>query len=325
MISRRLLRIKTLKLLYGHAGESELNMEQIERELQLSMQKTYDLYHFLFSAVIHLADYAEERINIGLQKFRPTIEEANPNKKFVNSDVLFLIRSNEALRQYCDKHRLSWGGDNMNIITDIFNHLSEREYYKDYMSSETRSYEEDLKFIKNIFMYEFEDNPILENMLEEQSYWWSADEVGYALGSILRTLDSFATGQSPDTPLAQARRSREDEQFALRLLTHSLKNYHEYWNKAMLFVQNWEADRVAAMDMNLITLGYSEAREFPNIPVKVSINEYVEIAKYYSTHNSHIFVNGVLDRMVQQGITDGEIVKEGRGLVSTTVIHRRGN
>ncbi len=323
MISRRLLRIKTLKLLYSNAGAEELNMELIEKDLQLSIQKSYDLYHFLFSAVIHVADYAEERINIGLQKFRPTYEEAHPNKKFINNDVLFSIRSNEALRQYCDKHRLSWGGDNMNIITDIYHHMVERDYYKDYMELETQSYEQDLKFIKDFFMYEFEDNPILENMLEEQSFWWSADEIGYALGSILRTLDTFVMGQSSDTPLAQARRSREDEQFAMRLLTHGLKNYHEYWNKAMLFVQNWEADRVAVMDMDLIVLGYTEAKEFPNIPVKVSINEYVEIAKYYSTHNSHIFVNGVLDRMVQQGIADGDIVKEGRGLVSTTTIRRR--
>ncbi len=185
------------------------------------------------------------------------------------------------------------------------------------MESEEHSFEEDRKFLKRFFMYEFEDNVMLENMLEEQSIWW-VDDIGYSLGSVLRTVDKMTPDQAPEEPLSEARRSKDDEHFSLRLLRHSLTHYFKYWNMAMQFVQNWEADRVAVMDMAIIVQGFSEAVEFPNIPIKVTINEHVEIAKFYSTHHSHLFVNGVLDRVIQQGITDGLVKKEGRGLMQET-------
>ncbi|MDR3132892.1 MAG: transcription antitermination protein NusB [Prevotellaceae bacterium] len=322
MMSRRLLRVKTLKLLFSNAGSEDLSLTTAENDLLTSIQKTYDLYHFLMAAIIPIADHAEERINVGLQKYRPTYEEAHPNRKLIQNELLDIIRRNRALRQYNEKHCLSWGGENMNVILDIYARMTENEYYKDYMTSEERSFEEDRKFLKRFFMYEFEDNRLLENMLEEQSVWW-VDDIGYALGSVLRSLDKFVPGQSPEEPLSEARRSREDEEFALRLLRHSLNHYFKYWNMAMQFVQNWEADRVAAMDMALIVQGFAEAIEFPEIPIKVTINEHVEIAKFYSTSNSHSFVNGVLDRMIQHGLSDGTIQKEGRGLVQDTVIRPR--
>jgi N utilization substance protein B len=322
MISRRLLRIKALKIIFSNAGAEELAMNVVENDLLTSIQKTYDLYHFLFAAVLPVADHAEERINVGLQKYRPTHEEAHPNKKFIQNELIEIIRRNRALRQYNEKHCLSWGGENMNIIQGIYANMMENDYYKDYMSSEEHSFEEDRKFLKKFYIHEFEDNPLLEAMLEEQSIWW-VDDIGYALGSVLRSLDKFVPGQSPEEPLSEARRSKEDEEFVLRLVRHTLTHYFKYWNMAMQFVQNWEADRVAAMDMALIVQGFAEAVEFPNIPIKVTINEQVEIAKFYSTHNSHHFVNGVLDRMVQQGLTDGTIKKEGRGLVQDTVIRRQ--
>lgn len=322
MISRRLLRVKTLKLLFGNAGSEDLSMPAAERDLLTSIQKTYDLYHFLLAAIIPIADHAEERINVGLQKYRPTYEEAHPNRKLVQNELIDIIRRNRALRQYNEKHCLSWGGENMNIILDIYNRMTENEYYKDYMLSEEHSFAEDHKFLKQFFIHEFEDNRLLENMLEEQSVWW-VDDIGYSLGSVLRTLDRFVPGQSPEEPLSEARRSAGDEEFALRLLRHALQQYFKYWNMAMQFVQNWEADRVAAMDMALIVQGFAEAVEFPEIPIKVTINEHVEIAKFYSTHNSHSFVNGVLDHMIQHGLAEGIIQKEGRGLVQDTIIHRR--
>jgi len=322
MISRRLLRVKTLKLLFGNAGSEDLALDLVEKDLYNSIQKTYDLYHYLFSSIIYVADHAEERINNAMQKYRPTYEDVHPNKRFIMNDLIDLIRRNRALRQYCDKHKLLWGGENAKVIHGIFASMTESEYYKDYMLSEEHSFEEDRKFLKRFFIYEFEDNMQLENMLEEQSIWW-VDDVGYALGSVLRSLDYFMPDQSPDMLLPPARRTKDDEIFSFRLLKHALTHYFKYWNTAMQYVQNWEADRVAAMDMMLIVQGFSEAVEFPEIPIKVTINEHVEIAKFYSTHNSHVFVNGVLDRFIQQGIADGVIQKSGLGLVDSTVVHRR--
>jgi len=309
MISRRLLRVKSLKLLFGNTGSVELNMPHIDKELQVSIQKTYELYYFLFSSVIAVADYAEERIAIGMNKHLPTQEEALPNRKFVENDIIALLRSNIPLSKYCEKHHFSWAGDNAALIRDIYNRMIGRDYYKSYLTSEERSFDADRRFLKEFFSNEFEDDQALENMLEEKSVWWSVDDINYVIGCIIRTLDSLTSNWRNTKPLSQEQCSQDDEDFAKRLLRHSLIHYTEYWDRAIQFVHNWEADRVAAMDTMLIVQGFSEAIEFSEIPVRVTINEYVEIAKYYSTNNSHVFVNGVLDRMIKQGIDDGLISK----------------
>jgi N utilization substance protein B len=313
MISRRLLRIKTLKLLYSHASSvsAPIAMDTVEKELQTSIQKLYDLFYFILSSATHVADYAEERINIGQHKFRPTEEESNPNRRFVDNAVIGILRRNRPLAQYCKSHGLSWNRDTTKSIRDIYTNMLKHNYYKNYMASPNEvSFEEDRSFMQRFFMHEFEDNKSLEIMLEEQSIWWSADELSYVLGCIIRTLTEFLPQQTDEMPLSQARRSRSDKDFAWRLLRRSLTHYTEYWNMSMQLVKNWEADRVAAMDTMLIVQGFAEAVEFPEIPVKITINEHVELAKYYSTHNSHLFVNGLLDRMVKQGIADGLIVKK---------------
>lgn len=313
MISRRLFRIKTLKLLFSHASSDAgaVDMKQVEKELQVSIKRLYDLFHFILSSAVSVADYAEERISIGLQKYLPTCEEMRPNRKFIENVFIDLIRRNRPLAHYCTQNALSWKRDATHSIRDIYTNMIEREYYKAYMSDPERDApNRDRAFLKRFFMNEFEDNESLEAMLEERSKWWGADDLGYVLGAIIRTLDDFQPGQSDDTPLSQAVRSRANRGFAARLLGHSLTHYTEYRDRAMLFVKNWEVDRLATMDVMLIVQGFAEAVEFPEIPIKITINEHVELAKYYSTPHSHVFVNGVLDRMVKQGIADGLIVKK---------------
>jgi N utilization substance protein B len=317
MISRRLLRVKTLKLLFSNAGSEDVSLVNVEKEMRLSLQKLYELYYYLLLSVVEVADYAEERINIGMQKHRPTEEEANPNKKFLENKLIELLRSNQSLAKYGRKHRLSWGGEHANVIRDLYARLTRREYYRQYMNAASRSFGEDRLVLKKMFMCEYEDNLLLENMLEEQCIWWGVEELGYALGWVLRTLDALSPRQPDEEVLLFEQPKSADKDFAVRLLKHSLANYFKYWNKAMQFVENWDADRVNAMDIMLIVQGFSEAVEFPEIPVKVTINEHVEIAKYYSTRQSHVFVNGVLDRMIKHAMVEGLIVKSGRGLLET--------
>ncbi|MDR0668297.1 MAG: hypothetical protein LBF90_06745 [Prevotellaceae bacterium] len=302
-----------MKLLFSHApSDAEpIDMKQVEKEFQVSIKRLYDLFHFILSSAVSVADYAEERISIGLQKHLPTYAEMRPNRKFVENVFIDLLRRNRPLAHYCKQNSLLWKRDTTSTIRDIYSTMIEREYYKAYMSDpEKDALNRDRVFLKRFFMYEFEDNESLEAMLEERSKWWGSDDLGYVLGAIIRTLDDFQPGQSDDTPLLQAVRSRANKEFAARLLRHSLMHYTEYRNRAMLFVKNWEVDRLATMDVMLIVQGFAEAVEFPEISVKITINEHVELAKYYSTPNSHVFVNGVLDRMVKQGIADGLIVKK---------------
>ncbi len=316
MLNRRFLRIKVLKVLFSYVNSDNHSLSNAEKELSESIQRTYDLYYYLLNAVVAVADYAQERIDIGLQKFHPTSEEANPNTKFVHNSIIDLIRNSKTLQHICDQRGLNWKNQPA-FIKKLYQSIINSSYYKAYMESPTRSFQEDLELVKNIYAHEFENHPDLESLLEEQSLYW-IDDTGYVLGVILRALDNLKEGQNDDAELFQQKRNKADESFATTLLLHALVHYDEYKNMAIELLKNWEAGRVAAMDSALIALGIAEAKEFPTIPVKVSINEYVEIAKYYSTNNSHVFVNGLLDRILQRMVSEGTIEKKGRGLVESS-------
>ena len=317
MLSRRFFRIKVLKVLFSYINSENHSLPSAERELLASIQKTYDLYRFLLTAAVAVADYAQERIDIGLQKFQPTQEEANPNMKFVNNKVITRIRNNKPLLRSCEQNCLNWK-IHPAFIKKLYQNIISSDYYQTYMDNPSHSFKDDLILLKYIYANEFEDNPDLELLLEEQSAYW-IDDTAYVLAVILRALDKLEEKQGDEAELFQQKRNKADEKFATTLLLHSMAHYNEYKSMVYDFLKNWEAGRVAAMDTVLIAMGLSEAKEFPNIPIKVSINEYVEIAKYYSTNNSHIFVNGILDSILQKLLSEGVIVKKGRGLVESSI------
>ena len=316
MLTRRFLRVKAFKILFSYAYSDNDSLVHAEKELNLSFEKTYDLYHFLFSAIITVADYAEERIETGLKKFKPTLSELNPNRKFINNKLIALIRDNKQLQQYCKERGLNWRNYPETVRT-IYQNMIERRYYKNYMESETTSFEEDYRLVINFFRHEFEDVEKVEYLIEEMSAYWS-DDIGFALSSIILTLKSFRSDQENATLLPMFH-AKEDQEFGVELLRRSMMHFKEYTQMAQQFVQNWETDRIAYVDMALIVMGIAEAVYCPNIPVKVTINEYVEISKYYSTSNSHVFVNGVLDKILQNLQQEGNIKKTGRGLIQETI------
>ncbi|MDR3184882.1 MAG: transcription antitermination factor NusB [Prevotellaceae bacterium] len=287
------------------------------------MEKTYDLYHFLLSAIIAVADYAEERIEIGLRKFKPSEAEANPNKKFINNEVIALLRRNTALQKYNAKQHLNWR-EHADVVKQIYTSIIERPYYKDYMESESYSLHEDLRFIEEFFRHEFEDNELVEGMIEEMNAYW-ADDLGFALVSIIRTIHNLRQEHDENNMLMPMFRAPDDEEYVFELLRYSLEHFKEYSQLAHQYIQNWESDRIAFVDMTLIVMGICEAIAFPSIPIKVTINEYVEIAKYYSTRNSHVFVNGVLDKVIQNMVAGGTVKKTGRGLIEETIIKKPNN
>jgi len=315
MLTRRFLRVKAFKILFSYAYSDNDSLIHAEKELNVSLEKTYDLYHFLFSAIIAVADYAEGRILTGLKKFKPTVSELNPNRKFVNNSLIALIRAHKALQQHCNERNLNWRNYPETIRT-IYHNMLERPYYKNYMSSEDNSYEEDHRFVNNFFKNEFEEVEKVEYLLEEMSAYWS-DDTGFVLSAILQTLETFHPDRQ--AALMPIFRAKEDKEFAIELLRHSMIHFKEYTKMSQQFVQNWESDRIAYVDLALIVMGIAEAIYFPSIPVKVTINEYVEIAKYYSTRNSHVFVNGVLDKILQNLLKEGTIIKTGRGLIQETI------
>ncbi|MBR4352866.1 MAG: transcription antitermination protein NusB [Bacteroidales bacterium] len=310
MLSRRLIRIKAFKTLFAYEGSGSDNVSAAQKSLIESCDKVKDLYYFMLNISSSLVRVAEEKIAAGMRKFHPTEAEANPNLKFVHNRFAALLSDDPEFGRYCQRHGLLWG-EYEPFVRHVYNSLITKEYYQNYMASGEDSFEEDCQLFSCIFQDEFEDNEELLSILEDLSLLW-IDDLDYTLNVIIAGIGETARHRHivhPSTFLKE-----DDKEFALRLLTESILRYDEYSALLSGHLDNWNADRLVSTDATLIVMGITEAVVFPTIPVKVTINEYVEISKYYSTPNSRIFVNGILDRIIQEKVREGEIVKQGRGL-----------
>jgi len=311
MINRRLIRIKVFKVLYSSVFSDSFSVPEAERELTMSCRQTLNLYYLVLNLMVSIKRAAETKIDNGLRKYHPTQEELSPNLKFVGNQFTDYLEKNEKFIKYCEKNGLLWAGDDGRLVRKILSALTEQDYFKDYMNSSESSVSEDCELWSNILASEIAENEEIEDLLEEKSVYWM-DELTYVVNVILKSLDTFKTRKKivfPDMFMKE-----DDREFAFRLLSSSMTHYQEYIDIVTSNVSNWDSDRIVATDTILIAQGLSEAVSFPEIPVKVTINEYVEISKFYSTQNSRIFVNGLLDKLIQKFLSDGRIVKEGRGL-----------
>lgn len=311
MLSRRLLRVKVFKVLFGRVVAGSDSLVGAENELIASCEKTLDLYCYMLQLPVALKRVAEARIETGLKKFHPTFEEANPNRKFVENKFIELLENDPKFQKFCESHGLVWQ-EYETFVKKLYQTISAREYFIEYMQNGQRSMKEDCALLKNIFEQELEDNEDLEDILEEMSLFW-IDDLGYVLTSILKNMNGMVKNGAVTIPAVF--QNEDDREYAKRLLTQSLIKYEEYSKLIAEFVSNWDMERLVATDLALIVMGITEAVTFESIPLKVTINEFVDISKYYSTANSRIFVNGLLDRVLQKMYKEGKIVKSGRGLV----------
>lgn len=316
MINRRLIRIKVFKVLYSMVASGSDSLVEAEKALKYSCDKTLHLYYFILNAAVALGNAAEARIQTGLKKFNPTPEERNPNRKFADNQVSAWLRQNERFTKYCEDHGLVWTEDLALVIRKILAALSEKEYFREYMASQTRSLAEDCALFVRIFSDPelFEDNEELESFLEDMSLFW-IDDLGYVLGVIVRNLEIL--GKRGTMPFPDVFLKDDDREFAYELLRAAVTGYHKYMDIVVANTSNWDPDRVVITDLVMIIQGVAEAVRFSNIPLKVTINEYVDISKFYSTANSRVFVNGLLDRILRKMVDTGEIVKTGRGLIES--------
>ncbi len=313
MISRRLIRIKVFKVLFSRINSGSDSISGAEKELLQSCGKTLELYYLLLKLPEALKSIAETKIEAGLKKFHPTPEEANPNRKFTENRLIRILEEDLKIGDFCSKRGLGWS-EHISIVKKIYNSLIKKEYYKTYMESKETGFMEDLKLISAIYEEELEDCEELNSYLEDSNLYWS-DDLAFVINVIIKKLGALKEGDSiehPDIFLKD-----DDKDYALRLLDSSMLKYTEYTNLLSEFVLNWETDRLASTDIALIVMGISEAVSFHDIPLKVTINEYVELSKYYSTPNSKVFVNGMLDKILSALKEKGKIEKRGRGLVGS--------
>lgn len=311
MLSRRLLRIKVLKALFAHLKSGADNMMASEKTLLTSVDKAYDLYFQMLILPVELARYAEQRLELAKQKKLPTFEDLNPNTKFVDNAIIRTIANSDAVNDYVAARKLGWG-QQADLIRTLYTQLTESEYYKEYMQREEHSFDDDKKLIEDFFN-QMQSCEALDDALEELSILWS-DDLPYIVMMILRTLSNMRASHT-ELKVASKFKSDEDPEFIKTLFEKSLVNYNEYQTYIERFTSNWDVERIVFMDNLIIGTAMAELTSFPSIPVKVTLDEFIEISKYYSTPGSSTFINGVLDKIVESLTSDGRIKKAGRGLI----------
>ena len=319
MLNRRILRIKAFKVLYSNAIAENMSLAQAQSQLDVACEATRDLYIYMLGIVSPLTKIAKDRIESARSKFNPTDEELNPNMKFADNALAKLLDADVDFQKILSKKKLSW--DQYDIfLKKVMNSIASKEYYAEYMASPTSSLKEDCRLFTRIFEEEFVDSEDLERILEDKSLYWN-DDLAYALTWCCKTLKSFEKGEAwklfpiYQSELMEGSEVESDKAFVRKLLQAAFAGYDRYFSMISESVAGWEKERLFSTDVALIVMGLAEAATFPTIPVKVTINEYVEISKFYGTQKSRSFVNGLLDRLVQSMVNDGKIVKEGKGLM----------
>ncbi len=304
MLNRRILRIKAFKVLYAYAENQDLTLKEALSSLEASCEATRDLYLYMLALIPALTGEAARRIEAARGKFNPTEEDLHPRLKFVNNGISALLEQDPDFRKITEKKKMSWSQSDA-FIHRLYEQLKTRPYYQAYMDTPGQSLSEDAALWKQVYEQELEDDEDLAAILEDLSIHW-ADDLPYALGCCIRSLDEMGRSGRWNLPALYASESRD---FVRSLLSATYGRFGSLNELIASSVSKWDQDRLYITDIILIAMGLTEAETFPEIPVRVTINEYVEISKYYSTPKSRSFVNGLLDRLIKSRMEAGIINK----------------
>jgi len=307
MINRALLRIKIIQILYSYYKSGGKTALMVEKELFYSIEKTYDLYYHLLNLSVAITDLALQKIESRKSKLRPSAEDLNPNTRFVENAFLKQLRTNVHLKSYLSEHKLSWV-NYPEVIKELYEEIQSTDFYAEYMAAGTSDYDTDKELWKKIFRKVFLVNESLDESIEEQSIYWT-DDVEIVISFILKTIKRFDASEGIGQPLLPMFKDEEDVEFAKKLIQGVLRNGASYRETIDQNTRNWELERIAFMDTLIMEVALSEIMDFPTIPVNVTLNEYIEIAKNYSTDKSGTFINGVLDNIVGQLKEQNKLIK----------------
>ncbi len=312
MLSRRLLRVKVMQTVYGFQQGGEGDLRQADKSLFHSISKSYELYHMLLLLILEVCNYAEKTIERGLQKNIPTSAELNPNRSFVDNRLIAQLRNNRQLLHFVATTGVSWS-NHPEMVRDIYHEVIHSDIYSSYLECDTTSYESDKKFVAKLYEKVIGQYEPLYSFLEEQSIFWN-DESEFIVSMVIKSIKEFSPGEGEAQPLQSEFKDEDDRAFVKSLLHKVVANSGEYQELIKKFSKNWELERVAFMDVVIMKIALAEVMEFPQIPTKVTLNEYIEIAKHYSTPKSGVFINGILDKIIESLKTEERIIKSGKGL-----------
>ena len=296
MINRVLIRLKIVQIVYAYYQNGGKNLDTAEKELFFSLSKAYDMYNYLLLLMVEITKQAEKKQSAAKSKLLPTAEELYPNTKFVENRFIAQLEVNKQLLEFSETQKKTWENES-EFVKRLCEQIMDSDIYKEYMASETSSYEEDRELWRKIYKRIIFNNEELDQVLEDQSLYWN-DDKEIVDTFVLKTIKRFDEKNGAKQELLPEFKDEEDQDFARRLFRRTILNADYYRHLISENTRNWDLDRVAFMDVVIMQIALAEILSFPNIPVSVSLNEYVEIAKLYSTPKSGSFINGTLDGIV---------------------------
>lgn len=308
MINRVLIRLKIVQIVYAYYQNGGKNLDTAEKELFFSLSKAYDLYNYLLLLMVEVTKQANKRLNAAKNKLVPTKEELFPNTKFVENRFIAQLEVNKQLLEFSNNQKKTWENE-ADFVKTLCDKILESDIYKEYMASETSSYEEDRELWRKLYKNIIFNNIELDQVLEDQSLYWN-DDKEIVDTFVLKTIKRFDEKNGAKQELLPEFKDEEDQDFARRLFRRTILNADYYRHLISENTKNWDLDRVAFMDVVIMQIALAEILSFPNIPVSVSLNEYVEIAKLYSTPKSGGFINGTLDGIVNSLKKENKLTKK---------------
>ena len=307
MINRVLIRLKIVQIIYAYYKNSGKTIKATEDEVFFSLSKAYDLYNYMLLLMVGITHYAADRISFLSMKIRPTESDKNPNLKFVNNRFIAQLERNEKLVKFAEKSKFNWV-DNSDLLRRLLDEIEESDIYKEYMATETSSYEDDKELWRKLYKAFIFDNEELDALLEEQSLYWN-DDKSIVDSFVLKTIKRFEEKNAATQQLLPEYKDVADMEFARKLFHNAITNAEQYRELMSSSSKNWDMSRLAFMDVVIMQVALAEIMTFDDVPLSVTLNEYVEIAKHYSTVKSGSFVNGMLDTITKKLRQENKINK----------------
>ena len=306
MINREIIRNKIVQLTYAYYQNGNKNIETAEKELFFSLSKAYDLYNYLLALMPAISNEAKRRLEIIQNKARREGTEM-PSSKFAINRFTLQLESNKQLNEFLETQHISWA-DKPEFVGHLYEQIAESTIYQEYMASPEDSYEADRELWRKIYRTLIQENEELDAIIEEQSLYWN-DDKEIVDTFVLKTIKRFSEQNGAKQELLPEYDSEEEKDFARKLFRATILNADEYQRYMSEASRNWDFSRLAYMDVIIMQIAIAEMLTFPSIPVNVTINEYVSIAKLYSTAKSGSYINGMLDGIARHLIKTGRMMK----------------
>lgn len=313
MLNRRHIRIKVLQVLFAYYNDDEPNAASYEKMLFESVNRFRDLYVGFIQLMVEMHSLSIEKIESGMNKKLPSHEDLHPNTKFAANAVLRILSHSVSLEKATKENHLKWT-ENRELLKQMFKDIQDSQDYQEYLSSEQRSFEHDKEIVVKLFKRHLVNFELMHDYLEDQGIFWN-DDIDLTASMVLRSLKAIKESDTDIEFLPLWKEGDEEEEFCSQLFRKTLSTGADTKERVALVTPNWETDRIATMDLVLLKMAIAEAIYFESIPTKVTMNEYIELAKFYSTPKSATFINGVLDNLMPKMVEEGKIKKVGRGLI----------